>query len=288
MNSASNRREQLSAFLRAQRAKVKPDQVGIDVAGMRRTPGLRREEVAHLCHISLSWYTWLEQGKEISVSARLLERLARVLRLSAAERDLLFLLCNVRPPIRQQIHGETIVSEGLKQMVEGVEGPAFIKNSWWDLLYWNKAAMALFGDLSAVDPDKRNVIRLLFLDPEHMRLLVNWQQDARSAIAKFRLDASASKEDPVFRELISDLVAGSKAFARWWEESDVKGRDEEVKEFDHPVAGRLSFWYSLFSVDSEPGLRLNVYTPFDSESRKRMQRLKKITEQKIRGYRVCP
>lgn len=266
------RREELSAFLRARRAQIKPEEVGLPRGVRRRTAGLRREEVAQLAGIGVTWYTWLEQGRNISVSSHFLERLARALRLTNAERAHLFALCQLPAPSLPRYRVPE-VSQGLRQVVEAIQGPAFLKSLRWDLVHWNRAAEALFGDLSWVPAGRKNVLYLIFADERHRSIMLDWEQDAKAAVAKFRLDAAPFFNEPSFRELVDELSALSEEFGRWWAHSDVRGRDEVVRRFRHPALGDIRVWHNAFSVDHAPGLRLDVYTPFDAITEARLSEL---------------
>lgn len=249
----------LGIFLRDRRAKLDPAAFGFDSA-RRRTPGLRREEVAQRAHVSATWYTWLEQGRGGAPSAEVLDRIARALMLTPAEREHLFLLAQSRPPeVRYQAAGS--VTPQLQRVLDSLElSPAYIKTSTWDIVAWNRAAAAVLTDYGALPPGQRNILRLIFGNPPIRAKMPDWESHARLTVATFRLETARAGAGENVRALVDELIAASPEFAAMWLENDVSTHGEGAKHIVHPVAGPLAFEYSTFAIDDQPGLGLVVYT----------------------------
>jgi transcriptional regulator with XRE-family HTH domain len=268
--SRSEGRRELSEFLRTRRARLSPADVGIQVGARRRTPGLRREEVAQLAGVGVTWYTWFEQGREIQVSEHFLENLARGLRLDAAERDHLFAIAHQRPaPIIPQ---SSTVSPSLRRMIDSLPNPAYVRTVRWDLAAWNLPTAVLFGDFDLVTQERRNILWLLFTDLLFRSRFVHWETDAQQVIAKFRLDFGRSGNDPAFLALIRDLEHASPEFHRWWPLHDVNGLGEGLKRIrhvadgEHVAHGEIEFEHTTLAVENAPDLRVIIYTPAAGES----------------------
>ena len=233
------RRQQLGEFLRSQRARLSPGLFGLPGGVRRRTPGLRREEVAQLGGLSTTWYTWLEQGRDISLSAHALGRLANVLKFSAAERTYLFDLAGKRDP-----HGtseaEPAAPAPLLAALNTVSGPAYVLDHLWNALGWNQAARALFVGWLDEGTD-RNLLHFIFLNPASRQLLADWETRARRVIAEFRIDYGHHLEEPAMQELVQTLQARSPFFAQAWPIHSVTGREGGLRGFNHPKRGALEF-----------------------------------------------
>src|SRR6266545_1817139 len=200
----SLRRKELAAFLRSRRERVTPEQVGLPTYGRRRTPGLRREEVAQLAGIGITWYTWLEQGRDIQVSVNVLERIAHALRLDGAERAHLFMLAHNRPPpvaALQRAH----VTPAHQRLLESLAGPAYLATPRWDVVAWNTALSAVFGDLTAIPVERRNMLWLVFASADHRATIPDWENDARAMVARFRIEFGRRRDDSSFLTLIDEL-----------------------------------------------------------------------------------
>jgi transcriptional regulator with XRE-family HTH domain len=206
------RRVELSRFLRSRRARVRPEEVGLSAGGRRRTPGLRREEVALLADVGVSWYTWLEQGRDIHVSEPLLERLARALRLTPTERAHLFELAHGRPAARPVISPGT-VSGTLQRVIDAHPFPALVSTRRWDVLAWNEPAVILYGDFGLLPIEQRNGLWSMFMNPERRARMPGWENDARRAVAGFRLDAARAAERTEFDALAAELTRISPEWA---------------------------------------------------------------------------
>jgi transcriptional regulator with XRE-family HTH domain len=263
-------------FLRSRRGRLAPSEVGLPDGFRRRTPGLRREEVAMLAGVGTTWYTWLEQGREIQPSNEVLSALAAVLRLDPAERRHLFSLYD-RPAPEPRRPGEEQVGEPLRHMVDGLAGqPAFVLGWCWDILTWNRAAEVVVGSCVASESGRPNALDLLFSVPAR-RLFVDWEAVARGALATFRADCAPHIGDPVFEGKVARLTRLSPEFAAWWPQHDVAHRLAGSKRLDHPIVGRLHFTFSGLAVGDQPGVKLFVFTPVDEEDTPR--KLKALLDQ---------
>ncbi len=251
-------RKELGAFLSSRRARLRPDELGLP-AGPRRTPGLRREEVALLAGVSVSWYTWLEQGRDIGVSIEVLNRLSTVLRLDRAESLHLLALSSHQPPV-VAICDEP--SEGLAYLVQAIDPvAAYVRNSRLDILAWNPAVADLFVDYGGLEPHERNTLRLLFLYPPYRSLMRDWQQLARATIRVFRAARAKASDKAPFDRLVGELCAGSDEFRTWWPEGDVQGFDEGGKRLRHPTRGLLDLTYVALTPEGRPDLSFVTYFP---------------------------
>jgi transcriptional regulator with XRE-family HTH domain len=268
------RRDELADFLRNRRASLKPADVGLPEGGRRRTPGLRREEVAQLAGVGTTWYTWLEQGRDVRASLDVLEALARALRLVPAERTHLMLLGRGEEPPPCKLPAER-VSPTLRRLIANLgANPAFLLGRRWDYLAWNPAAAALFGDLARVPRGSRNHAWLTFMDPRRRELLADWERGSRLLVAKFRADSARYLGDPQFEQLIGALRQSSPEFRRAWKRHEVSRGGEGRKELRHPEAGTLVFSHAVFHPAEAPEQRLILYSPLpDHDTPAKLARL---------------
>ena len=272
--SARRRREELADFLRTRREALKPEDVGLPDGGRRRTPGLRREEVAQLAGVGTTWYTWLEQGRDVRASLDVLEAISRALRMNQAERSHLILLGRGEeaPPCKNPAER---VSPTLRRLIENLgANPAFILGRRWDYLAWNDAAVALLGDLGAVPRAARNHAWLTFTDPARRQMFSDWERSSRVLIAKFRADSARHIGDPAFESLINALRRSSPEFARAWGRHEVSRGGEGRKDLRHPVAGAMSFSHAVFHPAEKLEQRLVLYSPLpQNETAAKLARL---------------
>lgn len=259
--ASAQRRAELAQFLRSRRERLSPAQVGLPGGGRRRTPGLRREEVAQLAAVSPSWYTWLEQGRDISVSGQVLERLARVLQLGHDERRHLFALAREPEPARPPVETNPTVP-ALRYLVNALEpAPAYLISSCCTVVAQNEAARLVLADWDQRDGRERNLLWWVFTDPAARELFVDWQAEARRTLAFFRANSERFIGQAWFGALVNDLRATSAPFAAWWPRQDVSGAFTERKELHHPWLGALVFHPLVLQPATLADHHLVVYTP---------------------------
>ena len=257
MSANTSRRTELRDFLRTRRARLTPADVGLEASGRRRTPGLRREEVAVLAGVGVSWYTWLEQGREIGVSDQVLDAVARALRLDEAERAHLYRLAGHNPPPAAP-RPDRRLNPALRHLLDAwCPNPAYLLDRHWDYLGVNDAAEVTFG-LSAEDT---NCLRTFFCSERYRDRFRYWEESAPAVLAEFRADAARYADDETFSALADELESASPTFAGLWERHEVRGRPQGIKEFDHPEAGYLAFEHTTLQVTDRYDLRLVLYTP---------------------------
>jgi transcriptional regulator with XRE-family HTH domain len=248
-------------YLKDRRAKLDPAALGFSLT-RRRTPGLRREEVAQRANVSATWYTWLEQGRGGAPSPDVLDRLARALMLTDVEREHLFLLALGRPP---EVHYQTTegVTPRLQRVLDSLElSPAYVKTSTWDIVAWNRAATMVLCDYEALAPEQRNSLRLVFCNPRVRSAMPNWQRDARFVVAAFRADTARAGAASNVKALVDELCRLSPEFEAMWRDNDVRTTyGEAAKQVRHPVAGLIGLEYSAFAVDGRPDLGMVIYNP---------------------------
>lgn len=255
----SARRKVLGDFLRSARARVQPATVGLPAGQRRRTPGLRREEVAQLCDISTTWYTWIEQGRPVTVSPAVLAKLASVLRLQRAERHYLFELAECADPEHDRGGGDALPPV-LADCVHSITAAAYILDRCWNVMSWNQAFLYLFDGWPARDAQP-NLLRYIFLDPAARSLVVDWDERASRVVAEFRADAGPHTGDANLREVIQQLLRESPVFAHWWTRHTVVDREGGLREFQHPREGRLSYQQITFRVATRPDCKLVMLIP---------------------------
>lgn len=257
MRTLDRSRPELAEFLRTRRERLSPEDVGLPRAKRRRTPGLRREEVAALAGVGLTWYTWLEQGRDIGVSSDFLDNLARVLKLDATERRHLFLLAHARPPAEP---GKTFCSVpplAARLVLDLAPHAAYIINLRWDILMYNGPANHLFA-FDKHQPARRNLLWMLFADPALRQTFAHWEKDVPAVLESFRRDYAGSRDDASMRDLIDELEKVSPEFKAMWRQQDVHAPCTGVRTF--AVDGTLQrFDYTSLLIDGGQHLRLIVY-----------------------------
>lgn len=250
----------LGIYLKDRRAKLDPASFGLPLT-RRRTPGLRREEVAQRANVSATWYTWLEQGRGGAPSADVLDRISRAMMLTDAEREHLFLLGLGRPP-EVRYHAPEGITPRLQRLLDTLEySPAFIRTATWDVIAWNRAAAAVLTDYSTLAEGQRNVLRMIFCDPRVRAAQSSWQSVARFVVASFRADVARAGAARNVQSLVDELCANSPEFAEMWRDNDVQAHGDGRKVVHHPIAGPLSMEFSAFAVDGRPDLSMVVYNP---------------------------
>lgn len=255
---AGSSQRELGDFLRSRREKLSPKVVGLP-GGRRRTPGLKREEVAQLAGIGIDWYVRLEQGRAVTPSVTTLDALARALRLDKAEQAHLRELARGAPPrafVRETVPGV------IQRLVEGLAQPAYVTGRRWDLLVWNAAAVDLFVDFGRVPEEERNILLFALTDPAARRLFgETWAQEARRMVAQFRATHDLWADDPAFLDLLGRLERGCPEFTSWWDTHDIRGVASGQKLLHHPDKSPRRFEHASFQANDNPALKLVLYTP---------------------------
>ncbi len=276
MTKNNERRGELATFLRTRRARLSPTDVGLPPTARRKAVGLRREEVAHLAGVGVTWYTWLEQGREINVSIQVLDSLAQTLRLSDEEKAHLFLLADQIPLQHSTPQQEEQVSPFLQKLLEHQgSSPAYIMGRRWDVLAWNGAACQVITNFAALPGEERNIMRFIFTSEEARHRFVDWEAMAQRMLAQFRASSSYYRDDEQLEALIADLQHGSPEFAGWWPRHEVQGRQAGQKKLLHPQAGLLELDHSTFQIDGSPGLKMVIYLPANEETARKLDLLYK-------------
>jgi transcriptional regulator with XRE-family HTH domain len=264
------RRDELAEFLRNRREATTPDAVGLSANGNRRTPGLRREEVSQLAGVGLSWYTWLEQGRDITPSSSVLDALARVYDLDPAERAHLFHLAGVALPVSAGPYPVEAPAE-LRSVVLGLEpNPAYLIGPRSDVLAWNGAAAEVLGEPSRAPDGVPNLLWWMFTEPGPHGL--GWSATARSTLARFRAEHARRYGDPAFVSLIRGLLQESPRFRELWRRHEVLDAQIGTKSIEHPELGRLTLHHLQSIPTSHPDLRLTQFVPADDATRAALAR----------------
>lgn len=273
-NVLMDRRADLAEFLRERRRAIDPHSVGLPGGPGRRTPGLRREEVAQLAGVSVSWYTWLEQGRPIKPSVDVLEALARTLRLDPVEREHLMALAGLpwRAPVAP---GRDTCPPALHTLILALEpSPAYVLGPRWDYLAWNRPHAALFPEIERLPADERNLVWVVFVNEAARSLIVDWDNEARRVLSQFRAETTPFRHDDAVVSLVRRLSEASPEFAAWWPRHELAGAEGRRRRFDHPAVGRLEFDHQQLVPAGEPDLRVVVHLPVagdDSAERLRSQ-----------------
>lgn len=260
--SAARRLGEFGGFLRSRRARLQPADVGLPDGTRRRTPGLRREEVAQLSGVSPTYYAFLEQGRDISPSSQVLDALARALRLSPPERDHLYVLAQ-HSTQRGEDAPETL-SAGIAALVERLDPyPTFVKGRRWDILAANRAARALFTDWLVLPAGQRNELLWMFSDPRARDVYIDWEKDAAAMLARFRLAAGRRPDDPDFAALIEQLHRHSPEAREWWSRHEVLLPASGTKRLRHQLLGEITFDHVVLQVADNPDQKLVTFSTTD-------------------------
>lgn len=269
MPVSADHRRNLAEFLRTRRERTAPDDLGLPRAGRRRTPGLRREEVALLAGISATWYTYLEQGRDVRVSESVLRSLARVLNLTPYERAHLFTLAGHTAPGDGDSPAEKADPPLLRLLAQVEPSPAYILGVHSDLLGWNRHAAALFRGLDALPDDRRNLLWWVFAVPEARDVLVDWEREARGLLARQRAAAARHPDDPGHAAVVEAVCAVDPQAREWWSRHDVQASRSGSKSLRHPELGVLTLDHTVLIPADNAEQRLVVYsaTPDSPEAR---------------------
>ena len=272
MSISDSHESRLGSYLKDRRTKLDPAAFGLSGA-RRRTPGLRREEVAQRANISPTWYTWLEQGRGGAPSADVLDRIARALMLTDVEREHLYLLGLGRPPEVRYRAAEGITPR-LQRVLDALEfSPALVRTATWDVVAWNRAAAVVLTDYGALPPDQRNILRMMFGDRRVRDAQYDWESVARFVVGAFRADAARAGAVSQVADLVDELCRLSPEFEALWRDNDVSSYGEVVKHMKHPILGPLAFEQSSFAVDGRPDLGVLIYNPATSADAERIRSL---------------
>ncbi|GAB0118789.1 helix-turn-helix transcriptional regulator [Acidisoma sp. 7E03] len=255
------RRRELAGFIRHRRGLVAPEALGFRGGRGRRTPGLRREELAAAAGVGLTWFTALEQAKPIRVSAAVLDNLARALGLTEVERRHLFALAHHRPPPLHAGQAGASDPTRLQAVLDAISLPAYARDALFTVRGWNAANTRTFGDFARIPEGERNVLRLLFTRGYHRRSMPGWEADARALVANFRLNAAEAIDPAPFRRLAAELAADSPAFRRLWEDQVVGEIGEGVTRFLSPRLGLCTFRHQRLDMPAMPGISLVLFLP---------------------------
>ncbi|MDT8893057.1 helix-turn-helix transcriptional regulator [Halomonas sp. I1] len=261
--SLARTRPELSDFLKSRRERLSPETLGLPRGSRRRTPGLRREEVAALAGVGVTWYTWLEQGRDIGVSTGFLDSLARVLRLDAAERRHLYLLVHQRPPTESKRTWCSMPDLAQRLLDDLSHRPAYVLNLRWDVLAWNAAADRVFA-FSAQPLERRNLLWMLFVDDATRRLFDAWEQQAPRLVSSFRQDYASAPEDSDIEQLVQELEDVAPDFKTWWRQQDIHGPCLGRRSLFIPDIGTLDFEHMTLTLDEDRHLRLVYYAACES------------------------
>jgi transcriptional regulator with XRE-family HTH domain len=278
--SSASRRDELRAFLRSRRARLSPADVGLpDNGGRRRTPGLRREEVAALAGVGVSWYTWLEQGRDINPSPEVLDALARALRLDPAERRTLFALARTELPLADDVAAADPDGAGgdIGELIALVDSmhpyPAYLLGPMTRILAWNRAASAVLGSPEHLAPERRYLLWWLLVDPGEGGMTPQREGTARNTLARFRAEYAEHAGERDYEEFLAALRAHSARFGEWWNEHEVTDTQRGTKSIEHRQLGTLRLHHAQTVPTGQPGLRMAVYAPADEATREALATL---------------
>jgi transcriptional regulator with XRE-family HTH domain len=275
ISPAPARRAELAAFLRSRRARLTPEAVGLPPGLRRRTPGLRREEIAQLAGVGVTWYTWLEQGRPINASVQVIDAVARTLRLDPAEREHLYRLAEV--PSLPELPETDRVEPAVQDVLDSIEVyPAGVYNSRFDLLAWNESYGKLFPHLVAQPPGRRNALWHIFTARSCCCPFVNRTEELPLMVASMRSGFARHLGEPAWEGFVRALSRASPEFAEMWAAHDVALPGSRIKIFRHSGVGELAMATTSFAVSATPETRMIVYTPLTGRDRERMAALREL------------
>jgi transcriptional regulator with XRE-family HTH domain len=272
LDAATLRRRELASFLRSRRERLTPDQLGLPEYGRRRTPGLRREEVAQHAGVGVTWYTWLEQARDINVSEQVLDAISRTLMLDPHERGHLFTLAG--SPLTEIGPDCMPVSPEVRLLLDKLHPyPAIVTNGRFDLLAYNRAFTVLVGDLDEVPFDQRNTMWLTFTSPSLQASLPDRESAVRRMVAQYRAAMADHVAEPVWKCRVKRLQEASPEFAELWARHDIAAPENLTKRFVHPDLGAMNFCYTNLWLSQRLGVRMMSYTPRDAQTETRLGRI---------------
>lgn len=283
MDPNLERKKELGEFLKMKRAKRSPLEFGLPIGSRRKTPGLRREEVAQLAGVGITWYTWLEQGRDIQVSTQVLESLSRILHLNHEEKKHIYLLANHQIPVidppqeTQKLH--PVVQDFIDHLKDC---PVYVTNERWDIMGWNEAACKIFGDFTKMTLKERNALRRCFCSESYQKLIADWEGHAKRLLAQFRSTTNRMIGETWLKNLISELTEESPEFCEWWNDNEIFGTPIGEKEIRHPIAGTMYMEHMTLQVYDSPHLKLTIYRPLQKgNSIRKMEELLSSKEFKL-------
>jgi transcriptional regulator with XRE-family HTH domain len=265
-------RDELSRFLKRARSRIRPEDVGLPAGERRRAKGLRREEVAALAGMSVTWYTWFEQGRDVKLSAAMLERLSGAFRLTGEERAFLFALAQHRPPPLAPVVDDR-VTPTIQHVLDALPVPAQVLSDDWTVVAWNRAAALVFRDYSRLAERDRNLLKLLVLPGRDAAEDDGYRDRVGRLTARLRWDYSRSARPEVLDPLIDEMLAKSRVFADYWEKMEIAAHFEGVHAIDFPALGKINFRHASFAIEQTPTQRLIVFAPVDTDDAERLRRL---------------
>jgi transcriptional regulator with XRE-family HTH domain len=271
-NGTELRRRELGAFVRSRRERIQPEQVGLRSTRRRRTPGLRREEVAQLAGVGVTWYTWLEQGRDINPSPQVLDAIARTLQFDVHEHAHLLTLAGLATTtIANECLGLCHTVQPLIDQLEPF--PAMVVNSRLDLLAYNRVYASFFDDLENVPIEDRNILWLVFTHPQWQATIIDWDDGVGRLVAEYRAAMAEHLDDPAWKTLVARLQRTSREFRAVWERHDVQGVESRTKRAMHPRVGLLKLDYTNLWVGQQIGIRIVAFTPADERTREQLEAL---------------
>ncbi|WP_327392152.1 MULTISPECIES: helix-turn-helix transcriptional regulator [unclassified Streptomyces] len=273
----SDRGRELSAFLRSRRARVSPAEAGLPQGGpRRRTPGLRREEVAVLAGVGASWYQWLEQGRDITVSPQVLDAVARVLRMNGTERRHLYILSGLNPPLPESEYDRDYLCDGMQRLIDSwLPYPAHILDPYWNAVGLNETARLTMGI-----EEQDNCILNFFCDDRYRARAMSWERNAPNVVGQLRASLAEWPQDEGFQILLDELLNSSEEFRTLWAQGDVRRPGQLRKELDHPVVGALHFESTTLQVPARPDLKLVLHNPVPGTGT--AEKLQRLSEPEVR------
>ncbi|AYY13142.1 XRE family transcriptional regulator [Actinobacteria bacterium YIM 96077] len=274
MGQDTERRRELGDFLRKRRAELVRADFQLPPVGRTRVTGLRREEIAYRAGVSVTWYTWLEQGREINPSRQVLDSIARNMRLSVAEHEYVLSLAGYAPNHSTEL-APVAAPAHLQRLLDAQgDAPAFAVSPDWTIAAWNAAYEALYPNVATVAPEQRNLLWLIFTDPYVRQMLPDWEVTSRHFVAEYRAEAGPSLGHPAHVTLVGRLLDESPEFARAWEEHRIERFASRERRFHHPDVGDLLFEHHRLIPSDVPDVHVVVYVPQpDSATRTRMRTL---------------
>lgn len=262
MASDEEQRRELGAFLRTRREHLDRAAFGLPPAGRGRIVGLRREEISYLSGVSVTWYTWLEQGRDINPSRQVLDAVATALHLTLTEHDYLLTLAGFAPARPGSVAEVAAAPAHVQRFLDALEDhPAYALAPDWGVAGWNRAYETLYPNVAQTPPEQRNLLWLIFTDPSVRTLLDDWDVTSRRFLAEFRAEVGPRLGDPRYRDLVERLIAASPDFRERWESHDIRGFESRERVFQHPQLGRLVFEHHQLRPSDQPDIQLVVYTP---------------------------